>query len=442
MTTTELFEQCSIPKAYFTLAIPCVLAKVVMLVYNLADTWFVSCTGNTSLVAGVSLGAPILLLMVALGDVFGQGGASLITRLLGMQKHERVQSLSSFCFWCAIGCGAVLTVVLLVLQTPILYLIGADDSTFAYALDYYRWIALCGPLVTLNIVAVNVLRTEGLATQSMKGSILGSIVNLLLDPVLILGLKLGAAGAAIATVIGYVCASAYLVRVYLRHSALLSIAPRKAGIDGKTLKSVFAIGVPASLNNVMQSLGIAMANRYLLLYGSDKIAAMGIALKVNMVVLMILVGFAFGPLPLVGYNYGAGNFPRLKKIMRFMYGFSAALTVGMAGILALLAPRLIALFLQDAAVIASGTLMLRALMLGSLFAGFALVTTCIFQATGNAIGALLLSINRQGLLYFALLALLSSTVGYVGVVFAQPVCDILCAGLGSVVLLRLLRRLK
>ncbi len=442
LAAQDLFETMPVPRAYFTLAIPAVLAKIVMLVYNLADTWFVSSTGNTQLVAGVSLGAPILLLMVALGDVFGQGGASVITRLMGKREYSAVRSLSAFNFWCALLCGGILTVVLLVFQTPILYLIGADADTLPYAAQYYRWIVLAAPIVAINIVPVNILRTEGLAKESMKGNILGSVVNLILDPILILALGMGACGAAIASVIGYLCAAVYYMYAYARHSKMLSIDLRAARVDRRSLSDILGIGIPCSLSNVMQSVGIAMANRFLLVYGSDKIAAFGIASKINMVVMMVLVGFSFGALPLVGYNYGAKNHPRLRQVLKFMYSFELLLAAGMAVVLAAFAPRLIALFLTDAQVVLAGALMLRSMMLGAVFCGFILVTTCVFQALGQAKGALLMNVNRQGILYFVLLTVLSVTVGYYGVVFAQAICDILCAAMGGALLMHILKKLR
>ncbi len=437
---TELFERAPVPRAYFSLALPNLVGKLAMLVYSLADTWFVSSTGNTSLVAGVSLCSPILLVMVALGDCFGQGGASVITRLLGSGDHDRARRSSSFCFWCALICGAVLAALLTIFKAPVLALIGADADTYQYAAQYYSWIVLAAPFVAITSVPLNILRTEGLARQSMMGNIVGSVVNLVLDPILILGLGLGAQGAAIATACSYVSSAAYYVWIYRHRCEWLSIDVRLARLSGSEVKSILVIGIPSCLTNFMQSFGLALTNRFLLPYGSDKVAAYGIALKVGMVVAMVLHGFSFGSLSLVGYNYGSGDRPRLRKILQFAYGFELSLAVVVAAVLAALAPTLMSLFLDDPEVVSAGTQILRAQMAGQLFAGFVIETTCVFQATGRATGALLLSINRQGVLYAVIVAALSATAGYQGVIWAQPVCDFCCAIIGAVILARTLHK--
>lgn len=207
----ELFESASVPKAYMKLALPVVLSMMVSLVYNMVDTYFIALTGKQELVAGVSLAAPIFTLMIAFGDIFGLGGSSLISRLFGEKREEEAKRASAFCLWAAIGFGIFVTIVLLVFRTPILKLLGTDAATFEYAGEYYTWIAVGAASIILGLVPSNILRTEGLATQAMAGSILGSIVNIILDPVFIFGFGMGAGGAAIATVLGNVATDILLI---------------------------------------------------------------------------------------------------------------------------------------------------------------------------------------------------------------------------------------
>lgn len=198
----ELFEEAPIPKAYFTFALPVVFSMVISLVYNMVDTYFIAQTGNTNLVAGVSLGAPIFTLMIAFGDIWGLGGSSIISRLFGQKLDNDGKRISVFCFYAAIVCGILVTAVLLLFRGPILYLLGADGETLPYASGYFTYIALGAPFIILSFTPSNLLRTEGFSTASMTGSILGAVINMILDPVFISVLGLGAAGAAIATVIG------------------------------------------------------------------------------------------------------------------------------------------------------------------------------------------------------------------------------------------------
>lgn len=436
----ELFEKVPVPKAYFTLALPVVFSMVVSLVYNMVDTYFIAQTGNTNLVAGVSLSAPVFTLMIALGDIFGLGGSSVISRLFGEKKDEDGKRLSVFCFYAAILCGIVVTIVMMMLREPILYVLGADQDTISYASGYFTYIVLGAPFIILSFTPSNLLRTEGFATAAMTGNILGAVVNMILDPVFISVLGLGAAGAAIATVIGNIFADLFYVWFLLKKSRRLSINPAGFHIHIAEVGQILAIGIPASITNLMQSIGIALTNRSLLPYGNDRVAAMGIVMKVNLIAVLILVGFEFGAQPLIGYNYGAKNHARLKEILRFCYEFECGAAAVLAGALSLAAPAMIGLFMQDASIIEIGVPMLRMQQMGMVFTAVVLVTTCTFQSAGKAVGAFLLSVSRQGVVFAAVLFIASKTFAYSGVLMAQAVSDLLTAILAVILLHILIRK--
>ena len=423
----ELFESASVPKAYMKLALPVVLSMMVSLVYNMVDTYFIALTGKQELVAGVSLAAPIFTLMIAFGDIFGLGGSSLISRLFGEKREEEAKRASAFCLWAAIGFGIFVTIVLLVFRTPILKLLGTDAATFEYAGEYYTWIAVGAASIILGLVPSNILRTEGLATQAMAGSILGSIVNIILDPVFIFGLGQGAAGAAMATVIGNVIADVYYIYVMSKKAKRLSVSLKKIKIPGTMIRDILVIGIPASITNLMQSIMIMITNHYLIAYGTDKVAAMGIALKANMISAFILVGFAFGGQPLVGYNYGARNKKRLKEILRFAYLFEAGLALVFTILISIFAPFIIKIFMNQSDIITNGAMMLRFQQLGMVFMAITLVSTCVCQSVGSAAGAFVLSISRQGVIYAILLIVLKSVFGYTGILATQACADVVTA---------------
>ena len=390
MEDNFLFERESIPRAYFQLALPVVFSMVVSLVYNMADTYFIALTQNTSLIAGISIGAPVFTLMIALGDIFGLGGSSVISRLLGERKETDVRRISSSCFYGALILGAAVTVLLLSGRKPLLTLLGADPDTMLYADQYFTGIILGAPAIILSFTPSNILRTEGLSRESMLGTILGSVINLLLDPLFILVLGMGSGGAALATVIGYIGSYLYFTWVLLKRSHHLSIQPSHCHINRKELAAIGAIGIPASVTNLMQSLSTALTNRSLLPYGNDEIAAMGIAMKINMLVALVLVGFAFGAQPLIGYNYGARHRKELRDILKFSFGFVCSLALFLSFLLCLAAPYLTACFVEDCSLITEGTRMLRLLQTGMVFMAVVLVTTCTFQSAGKALGAFLL----------------------------------------------------
>ena len=434
----DLFETMPVPKAYMKLAVPVMMSSVLMLVYNMVDMYFIAKTGNTNLVAGVSLCAPVFTFMIAIGDIFGLGGASVISRLFGQKKDGDGRRLSVFCFLGSALLGVVIAAVLSLSRGVMLNLLGADADTVTYASQYYTWIALGAPFIIFSLVPTNLMRTEGFATAAMIGSVTGSIVNMILDPVFIFTLGMGAAGAAVATVIGNICADIYYVWFIMTRSARLSVSPKGFHISANEAGQIFRIGIPSSITNIMQSIGVMLLNNFLVPYGNDKIAAFGIVSKVIMIVVMIMVAFSFGGQPLYGYLYGAKNNSRMKETIRFAYLLVCGLGLALSAVIFLLAPHMISFFLNDPAVITTGTPMLRIVLLGMPFIGYTMVTTCIFQSTGKASGALALSAARQGYIYAAMLFLLSALFGYTGVITAQPAADVLTAVLAYILYQKLI----
>ena len=417
MNNNDLFEKVPISKAYFKLALPVVLSMVISLVYNMVDTFFVAQTQNTNLVAGVSSCAPIFTLMIALGDIFGIGGSSVISRLFGQKQDEEGKNVSGFCFYGTIVCGILVSLIMMIARKPILTILGTNQATLPYASQYYTYMALGATLIIVSLTPSNLMRTEGLATESMIGTITGSIINMILDPIFILYLNMGAGGAAIATIIGYFASDLVFIYLTLKKSKKLSISLKHTHITKNEVISIFTIGIPASITNLMSSFAMAMTNNYLVTYGNDKVAAIGIVLKINMIVLLVMIGFAFGAQPLLGYNYGAHNTKRLKEIIKFdlFVEITFAVIDNLQNTLEL------------PSIIQTGTLMLRFLLLSSPCVGIILVFTTLFQSEGKVLPALLLSIGRQGIVFAICLLLLSNIFGYYGIISSQMIADIITA---------------
>lgn len=434
-----LFEKAPVAKAYTKLALPVVLSMMVSLIYNMVDTYFIALTGVQELVAGVSLVVPIFTMMIAFGDIFGLGGSSVISRLFGEKRENDAKKASAFCVWGAAGFGICVTIILLLFQNQVLGVLGADASTWEYAKDYYTWIVLGAVFIIFGLVPSNILRTEGLAAQAMTGSIIGSVVNIILDPVFIFGLKQGAAGAAIATVLGNMVADVYYLYVLAKKTNRLSVSFADAKIPGEMIRNILIIGIPSSITNLMQSFMVMMTNHFLLPYGTDKIAAMGIALKANMITAMILVGFAFGGQPLIGYNYGAKNQKRLKEILKFAYTLEVGLGLVFTILISILSPVVIKIFMNDPDIITAGASMLRCQQLGMAFMAITLVSICVCQSVGNAIGAFVLSLSRQGVLYVVALMILSKVFGYTGVLVSQACADVVTAGIAVCIIWKIMK---
>lgn len=437
-----LFEKTPVPKAYMKLALPVVLSMLVSLVYNMVDTYFIALTGVQELVAGVSLVVPIFTMMIAFGDIFGLGGSSVISRLFGEKRDAEAKRVSAFCIWAAVIFGICITILFLLFKGQILGILGADEKTLQYADAYYTWIVIGAVFIIFGIVPSNILRTEGLAAQAMTGSIIGSVINIILDPVFIFVLKQGAAGAAIATVLGNVVADIYYVYAIRKKAHRLSVSFTEARISGRMIRDILVIGIPSSITNLMQSFMVMMTNHFLLAYGTDKVAAMGIALKANMITAMILVGFAFGGQPLVGYNYGSGNKKRLKEILKFSYLFEMSLGLVFTVILSIFAPTVIGMFMDDPDIVTNGAMMLRCQQIGMMFMAVTLVSTCVCQSVGNALGAFILSVSRQGVLYVIALAILSKLAGYRGVLISQACADVTTAIIAFYIVWKIWNRIK
>lgn len=424
MNNNELFENASIPKAYFTMALPVVFSMVISLVYNMADTYFVAKTMNTNLVAGVSLCAPIFTFMIALGDIFGIGGSSVISRLFGQQMNKKAKNVSGFCFYASILCGIVVTTFMFILKDPMLNFLGVNKETWLYANQYYNIIALGSTFIILSLTPSNLIRTEGLATLSMVGTVFGSILNIILDPVFIFSFHMGAQGAALASVIGYIISDFLLIYFTKTKANRLSVSFKDCHVEKKEFLDIFSIGIPASITNLMSSIGIALTNRYLVVFGNENVAAMGIALKVNMILLLIMVGFAFGAQPLLGFNYGAKNTERLRAFIKFDIFIEVTFALITAIILSIFAPYIIQSFMNDAQIIQTGSLMLRLLVLSSPCVGIILVFTTLFQSEGKALPALILSISRQGVIYAICIVILSILFTFHGILISQAVADV------------------
>lgn len=423
----DFFDTKHLYRSYFKMAFPVVLGLVVTLIYNLADTFFIARTNDTNLIAGVSLCAPVFTALMAFGNIFGQGGSSLISRLLGKNNTEGTARVSSFCFYIAIVTGAVLAVFMTAFSTPLLSVLGADADTLPHARSYYTVLSISAPIMVVSFIHQNLVRCEGLAAESMIGTVLGAVINIVLDPVLISVLGMGAMGAAIATVVGYFCSVLYFLWLLKRKSRSLSVKLSHCRISGTELRQILGIGVTAALSNLMQSLTVIVINQFLLPYGNEKIAAMGIVLKINMIAQLVLTGFAFGGVPLFGYLYGARQSKELKKLVRFCLGFLSGLALVLTVILCLFASPIIGLFLKDAALVSIGAEMLRWQAATAVFAGIVLLLTVLFQAAGKVLPSFVMSISRQGVVFLAALLVCVKLFAYTGVLMAQAVADVISA---------------
>lgn len=420
---TELFEKAPIPKAVATMGIPTIISMLVVVIYNMADTFFIGQTGDAMQVAAVSLATPVFMIFMALGNLFGIGGSSEISRSFGEQNLSRAKHASSFCFYTIIAVSIVMVIAVLAGMGPILKLIGASEQTSGYAREYLTYIALAGPFVMFSNCFSNIIRSEGSAKEAMIGNLIGTVVNIVLDPIMILWFGWGVAGAAIATVLGNIGASAYYLLYFKKHGSILSIRLKDYSAKDKIAVNILSIGIPASLNNILMSAANIILNNFLAFYGDNPVAGMGVAMKVNMLVVLLQIGLCMGVQPLIAYNYGAKNAKRMNKVILFTSACTVVLGTILTIVIVLANRTLIRLFINDADVIGYGILCINALMISGPVLGILFVCINTLQAMKKAIPSLILTICRQGLIFLPMIVLLNRLFGLEGIVYAQAATD-------------------
>lgn len=430
--TTELFANAPVPKAVISNIIPSIISMIMVLLYNLADTFFIGQTKNAYMVAAVSIATPVFLIFMAVGMLFGIGGTSLISRMLGEGKEEKAKNTSAFCFWTGLTIGVLALVFIWIFVMPICNLVGASNDTMEYASQYLNIVAVGIPFLIVSNTFSNVIRSEGKAKTAMAGMIIGNMVNIVLDPVMILGLHWNVAGAAVATVLGNIASAIFYLRHLLSKNTMLSIHIKDYRMGNQIATGVCAIGIPASLNSILMSVSNILINNVMTRYGDMAVAGLGVAMKVNMIVVMLLIGLGSGIQPLLGYCYGAGNKKRYIEALKFSLLLAFCLSIIMTVICYVFAGPLVTAFLDNEAAFGFGMSFSRTYILSGPILGILFVFVNAIQSTGAALPSLVLSISRQGLLYIPILAVFSRIFDSARMVaMAQPVTDYLAAALAA-----------
>lgn len=440
--TTEIFRDAPVPRAVLQNAVPAMLAMLMVLIYNLADTFFIGQTHDAIQVAAVSLATPVFLIFMAVGSIFGIGGTSVISRALGQGRQDYARKVCAFCMWSCVIIGTALAVLFLLFMDQILLLVGASRDTWEPAKTYLTIVSFCGPFVLISNCYSNVIRAEGQSGRAMAGQVIGNLLNVVLDPIMILGFGWNIAGAAIATVIGNIAGAAYYLIYFWRGRSTLSIRIRDFTMGDKVCSGVLAIGIPASLGSLLMSISQIVVNSLMAGYGDMALAGIGVAMKVTMITGMICIGFGQGIQPLLGYCVGAGLWKRFKEIMRFSAVFSFGLSAIMTGACYLFTDRIAGAFLTDAQAFGYAVQFVRILLTTSLLFGIFYVFGNALQAMGAATEALIINLSRQGLIYIPALFLMKAALGVTGLLWAQPVADLLSTFMVIMLYFRTVKRLQ
>lgn len=437
----ELMINTPVPKAILKLAIPTVLSTIVSLIYNLTDTYFIGLLDDPIQLGAVSLAFPVFMVIQAVGNIFGNGAPSYISRCLGAGREKEARKTSAVSVYVSVTITLVMTVLCLLCMEPILHVLGASADTAGPTRAYLRVIVGFSFVMTLQIILPALLRSEGQVKQAVIGMIIGTVLNIILDPIFILLLGQGAAGAAWATIIGNFFAVAYYLVIFLRGKTMLSVRPRDFHPSVRIFQEVLKIGLPNSISQIIMNFSNILLNNLAAGYGDYVISAYGVAGKLISMVYMITVGYVSGYMPFAGYNYGAGRFRRMLSALRFTMLSGTCLCLVLLVPFLWLAPAFVKVFTSDAQIIEVGVAFLHAYAWVVPFMAIQMSMMCTFQATGSAVRAMVVNLGRQCLFNIPFLYLFNRLWGLSGLLHAQMSADICTTVLAVIIGIPLLRRL-
>ena len=444
---TELFEKMPVKSAGFKLSIPTVLSSLVMVIYNLADTYFVGFLNNPIENAAVTLAAPLLLAFNAVNNLFGVGSSSMMSRALGKKDYETVKRSSAFGFYCSLFFGLLFSVGYSVFSRQILDILGADSETAFATAQYLKWTVSFGSApAILNVVMAYLVRAEGASLHASVGTMSGCLLNMVLDPILVMpwGLDMGAAGAGCATFISncFACGYFFVLLFIKRKNTFVSVNPKKFSFRKSIVLGVFAVGIPAAIQNLLNVTGMTVLNNFTADFGSDAVAAMGIAQKINMVPMQIALGFSQGIMPLISYNFASKDINRMKKSLLFSTKialvFLAVVTVGFY----FGSEGLISLFMKNESIVSFGSAFLRGMCISLPFLCMDFIAVGVFQACGMGGKSLVFAIMRKIVLEIPFIFLLNYLFPLYGLAYAQTAAEIILAAVAVLVLINLFKKLK
>ena len=424
----DIFENMPVRKAVLTLAVPTVISQLIVLIYNLADTWFIGQTGDPLQVAAVTVSYPIFMLLGGLGNLFGIGGGSLISRLLGRGEQGNAGKIGTFVIWASTVATLFYSLLIFVFGRQALQVLGTGGETLGYARQYLFWTVVFGGIpMVLNQVLANIVRAQGRARTASIGMSVGGILNVALDPLFIFGLHMNVAGAALATCISNVVSVLYLfghIILTQKESVVrLTVFPQRIRLS--YVAEVFSVGTPAALQIVLASVSNSVMLRLMSGYVESAVSGLGIAQKIEMIPFQIVQGLSSGVLPLIAYNYASGNRKRMDSAVRFSLAAGFVISVILFAAVELSAPQLVRFFISDAATVEYGAVFTRLRCISLPFINIEFMLISVFQGIGGAKQAFVLSFFRKGIFDLPLMMLANMLWPMYGLMLTGPVMEFL-----------------
>lgn len=442
---TAVFASMPIRQAVCRQIIPAVFSQMIALLYNLADTYFVGLLNDPVQTAAITIVYPSFVMLTAISNLFGIGGASLLARKLGKQKPQAAREISAVSFWFGLFSAILFVFIFLLLRCPVLTLCGATEKTAPLAAAYAKWVIGFGGISTiLSMLCANLVRAEGAAAQASFGVSLGGILNILLDAIFILPqfFSMGVVGAGMATALSNTISLLYfLFCLYSkRNESCLSLSPKFLKQARAYLRDILAIGFPSALQYALTVVAVAAQSAFVAKYTTEATAALGIIKKLDQLPLYFSIGVANGLLPLLAFNHSARNEERRAKAFQFGACISVGFSLFCVLLYEIFAPQLVSCFISDAQTIRYGAAFLRRMVLAMPFMAFCYPMIIQFQAMGRAKETLITSILRKGVLDVPLLFLMDALLPLYGCMWVQPIVDFISLIVAFSFYLRLQKR--
>lgn len=431
----DIFRSLPVPTALRKMIVPAISSQLIVLIYNMADTFFVGQTNNPYMVAGTSLILPVFNITLCLAGLAGIGGGSLISRLLGQGQEEEARRVSAFSLYLGLAFAALFAAGIAIFMEPILNLLGAGENTYAYARQYALCVIVIGgiPTVLSNVLA-NLIRSIGRSKEASAGIILGGLLNIALDPLfmfVILPDGYQVLGAGLATCISNCTAFLFFVAVLLRmgKKSVVTFSPKGGLPRGGSILAVFGVGIPSAITSFLFDLDYVVIDKLMVSYGDLALAAVGIVLKVERFPLNVGIGICQGMMPLVAYNYSAGNKQRMEDTIRLARRLGLVIAVTSIVLYELFAVQFSHLFIEDVQTVELASQFLRIRVLATPLMFMSFFTVYLFQAFGKGQIALFLGVTRWLVFNIPMLFLLNTMFGMFGIVWSQATADILTVAL-------------
>ena len=423
-----LFEKMPVSKAVITLIIPTVISQIITVIYNMADTFFIGQMNDPNQVAAATLIMPPFIMLTGIANLFGIGGASLISRSLGVGDREKAKKCASFSIWTAVAVALIYGVIIYCLRSVIFPFLGADENTFGYCTDYVLWTIGIGSVPTvLNACLAHLVRAEGYSKQASFGVALGGILNIALDPLFMFTFGWGLTGAAVATMLSNVVATLYFVILLRknRDKTVIKFSLRNYSLKHGIPKEILLVGFPSFIMNIMAIVSNIVLNKMVVSYSNNAIAGMGIAKKIDMLAFAIANGMTQGVLPLIGYNYASKNYLRMRSTIKVSFAYSLVVAIVGTVLLFVCAVPVIQFFINDAQTVAYGQEFLRIICITCPAITVVMMIITIFQATGQKAKPMVLSLLRKGLVDIPFMFIMNAVAKASGIPWATPIADII-----------------